>query len=125
MRIVLALMSIALLGCAEKPGSETAPKPVADANYRPISTLGEFNDIVVGKTLTFEDVNTFTVRADGTLDGDFQGPLAGTWRWEDGYWCRILTTPARPEDCQLWETNGTALRATRAKGTGPSFQYTF
>jgi len=123
MRFFMFLTMLTMLGCADQGGKKqtTAAKPSDE--YRPIVTLEEFNSLVVGKALTYEKTNVFTVRADGTLDGNFGGPLVGTWRWEDGFWCRTLTEPARPEDCQLWETDGTTLRATRSKGTGSAFFY--
>lgn len=122
MRFAVVLASIAMFACAENGGGSPTPAPVNDS-YRAISTLDEFNNLVVGRKLTYQGTNTFTVRSNGTLDGDFAGPLAGSWRWEEGYWCRTLEFPQRPEDCQLWETDGTTLRATRAKGTGTQFVY--
>ncbi len=126
MRVLFAFVSVVLLGCAENAGGNSAPAPAVETSaYRAITTQAEFNSLVVGKLLTHKGDNAFTIRADGTLDGDFNGPLAGTWRWADGYWCRILTVPESPEDCQTWETDGSEVRATRAKGTGKSFIYTF
>ena len=97
MRVLFAFVSVVLLGCAENAGGNSAPAPAVETSaYRAITTQAEFNSLVVGKLLTHKGDNAFTIRADGTLDGDFNGPLAGTWRWADGYWCRILTVPEVP-----------------------------
>ena len=127
MRVLFAFASVVLLGCAENTGGNpaSATAPAAEtSSYRVITTQAEFNSLVVGRQLTYQETNTFTIRADGTLDGDFNGPLAGTWRWAEGYWCRTLTVPERPQDCQVWETDGVNLRATRDEGGGASFIYT-
>lgn len=125
MRVLLALSSFALVGCAETGGGGTAPAVTAGPEYQAINTLQEFNEVVVDRPLVYEGSNPLNFRSGGTLDGNIYGPVAGTWRWEDKYLCVDLSSPARPEDCQLWETNGVDVRATRAQGTGPSFVYTF
>jgi len=127
MRVMMALTVLMTVGCAETDTNRSvteAPEQAA-SEYRAIVSQQEFNDLVVGRELTWTETNKFVIRADGTLDGDVNGPMAGVWRWADGYWCRTLTTPERPEDCQLWETNGENLRATRNKGSGNRFLYTF
>ncbi|MEO0380959.1 MAG: hypothetical protein AAF252_11870 [Pseudomonadota bacterium] len=96
----------------------------AAADFEPITTKADFVSLVVGKRLNFNDDHV-KVRRNGKITGRFGGDaLKGTWVWQDGYWCRTLTTHSKNTDCQLWETDGTDFRVTRAKGTGRSFVYT-
>ena len=100
--------------------------PSADAGeFRQIKTEAEFRKLVVGKKITLGD-NHFTVRRNGSLKGNFGGnALKGAWQWRGEYWCRTLTTHTKNTDCQLWEVSGKQIRATRDKGKGKSFTYTY
>ena len=87
-RTILTLASlIAVTACAE---ITTTPDPITQA--------------VSGRTLVAGDTR-LTAGANGALIGALAGgdTLSGTWRINNGKWCRTLTLPARfagPEVCQ-------------------------
>lgn len=87
-RTILTLASlIAVSACAE---ITTTPDPITQA--------------VPGRTLVAGDTR-LTAGANGALIGTLAGgdSLSGTWRINNGKWCRTLTLPTRfsgPEVCQ-------------------------
>lgn len=88
-----------------------------------VDTEVEFREKIVGKKLTI-DGNWVVIKADGTFEGNFsKKPLAGTWDWQESYWCRTLTTHNIPKDCQVYRVTPAGLYVTRAKGKGKSFLY--
>jgi len=64
------------------------------------------------------------VLPDGKITGSALGtPVAGTWNWRDGYFCRQLTWRSREIgfNCQLVEAKGTQqMRFTVDRGAGNS-----
>lgn len=122
MKITLALSTavmIALTGCV----STTGPEPATKAGPTRITTAADFNRLVVGKRLAL-DGNHLTIQSNGKMSGEFSGkPLAGTWEWKNGYWCRSLTSHSKDTDCQLWMVKGNQHTVTRNKGNGKTFTY--
>lgn len=65
------------------------------------------------------DDNHYTIRADGTFDGQFGGkPMTETWKWKRKFWCRQLTTHSKNYDCQVWLADGNKFTIIREKGKG-------
>ncbi len=120
MHVIPAIALIALSACETLPGAD-AP---ASRGAHQITTLAEFEQLIVGKLLRYAETNTFTIHADGTMTGDFGGAaLEGTWVWEDQYWCRTLTTLRPGTDCQVWNIDGKEITITRDRGNGASVTY--
>ncbi|MET1415009.1 peptidoglycan-binding domain-containing protein [Roseibium sp. HPY-6] len=89
-----------------------------------VDTEAELREKVIGKKLTL-DGNWVIIKADGTFEGNFgKKALAGTWNWQDIYWCRTLTTHSKNTDCQVYRVTPAGLYVTRQKGKGKSFLYT-
>jgi len=100
-----------------------ATSTLAGSGFKPITTESEFNQLVVGKKMNFNQ-NFFTIKKNGSLRGNFGGKaLKGNWAWREGYWCRTLVTHSKNTDCQLWEVEGNQFRVTRERGNGKSFIY--
>ena len=125
MRPLLITAAFATLaGCMEPatPVSAPAAEPIAAA----ITEEAAFRSAIVGKTLGFNG-NTFTVNADGTFSGPWDGGgISGTWTWENGAFCREGKTATRTLDldCQTWAVDGNVATVTRDRGAGQSFDYT-
>ncbi|PLX39202.1 MAG: hypothetical protein C0606_01280 [Hyphomicrobiales bacterium] len=99
----------------------------ADDGYTVISKLETFNELLVGPRITDpkDEANFFVVNNDGTLNGTWHGKtLTGTWRWDDAFFCRVLTAPRpAPEDCQQWALADDKARLVRERGTGKTADY--
>ncbi len=101
-----------------------ATGPALAGGFTPIESETQFRDLALGKTLYLGDT-TATVHDGGTMTVVFKGKeIAGTWEWQDGYFCRVLKSYSTKADCQLWEHDGTDFRITRDKGNGQGFVYT-
>ncbi len=113
--------ALTLSACAET----MTPEPeMAEAEMTRLSTTADMAAIT-DRTLVIGE-NEVVIKSDGTLTGTFGGGISGTWRMEDGFWCRTLIvnpTPAPAEDCQLLETDGKTVNGTRDRGNGASFTY--
>ncbi|MEL7301588.1 MAG: hypothetical protein AAFM92_14500 [Pseudomonadota bacterium] len=118
---LIAASLAALAGCMETGSAgESAPAGVA------ITSEAEFRSAIVGRELGFNG-NTFTVNADGTFSGPWDGNgISGTWSWENGAFCRTGRAGTRvlERDCQAWAVNGNTATVTRNRGAGTSFDYT-
>lgn len=80
-------------------------------DFNQIMDAAVFTQIVVDKPLVRNASTTFTINADGTMGGVYNGrELAGTWEWVGDAFCRTLTTPRRNYSCQKVTTNGTDAR---------------
>lgn len=116
----VAVLGVALAACQSAPDAgATGPQQLAtQADLAPI----------IGKTVTFQQGQSFRILGDGTIRGSWDGtPLAGTYQMRDGFFCRTLTSgPRGPtgEDCQLFVLEGSTLNVTRDRGAGTSFKYT-
>lgn len=114
--LLLAIMSLSI-------SSATHAKKASEQVYSKISTKSEFNKLVVGKKLWIKK-NHIIVNKNGTWSGDFSGKkITGTWKWKNGYWCRVLLTAKIKKDCQLWTVSGKSNKITRSKGKGKTFIY--
>ncbi len=101
----------------------TTGAPVSNAAHQ-ITTLTEFNQLIVGKMIAIADRKTFSINADGTLTGSIDGAaLEGTWTWEKPYWCRTLTALHPGTDCQIWQIDGQQITITRDRGNGATVSY--
>lgn len=101
--------------------------PALADDFRRIETRAEFLAALGDRTLHF---SLFGVRLDVRPDGSIQGSalgsgVTGTWRWQDGYFCREMDwsgTPV-PHNCQLVEKRGDELRFTVDRGAGDSARF--
>ena len=119
-----AFALLALTACETVAPASPAMEAVSSASTQ-ITTLEEFNRLIVGNRLRQANSNFVVNNSDGSLTGEFGGAnLEGTWWWEGKYWCRTLTTIQPGTDCQLWEINGTELTVTRDRGNGGATTYT-
>lgn len=121
MRPLLITTAFALLAGCMEPGTTTSA-----AGVGAITDEAQFRSAIVGKTLEFNG-NTFTVNADGTFSGPWDGNgISGTWTWENGAFCRAGRAGSRTldRDCQTWAVNGNVATVTRDRGAGSSFDYT-
>ncbi|NNK67294.1 MAG: hypothetical protein HKO95_11210 [Rhodobacteraceae bacterium] len=99
----------------------------ADQDYEPVNELESFAAHLIGpKIMDPEDsANYFVILPDGAIEGTWYGnTLTGTWRWEDGYFCRALTAPRpAPEDCQEWSVANDRAKLVRNRGAGDATIY--
>jgi len=124
MKITLLASAFAVLSLTACETMPTTSAPAASMSATRITTAEQFNRLIVGKRITHQGTNFFTIAADGTLSGEFGGnTLLGTWQWEDQYWCRTLTTVRPGTGCQAWEINGKEITVTRERGTGGTATY--
>lgn len=95
--------------------------------YQVVSDLDAFKARFIGPKIMdpADDANYFVINEDGTLKGTWHGAeLAGEWRWEDGYFCRSLSSPRpAPEDCQQWGVADGKARLVRNRGEGDATFY--
>ena len=96
--------------------------------FAPVKDLPTFLQLVEGRNLRIGLYNlTLQLSPDGLVTGSALGwDITGTWRWEDGYFCRELDWSgyAVPDNCQLVEAQGTnQLRFTTDKGVGDSASF--
>ncbi|WP_108814484.1 dihydrodipicolinate reductase [Loktanella sp. Alg231-35] len=111
-----AILSLALIGVAA---------PAAADGYAPVKDEQTFVSLIQGKELRnfFYGVR-LNVRENGQIDGSAVGwDIAGTWSWEDGFFCREMSWGGDPipYNCQLVEAQGNErLRFTVDRGAGDS-----
>ena len=95
----------------------------AFAEFVPVSDKSAFLAILEGRELR---LGVFQIAIQITPDGQINGSalgwdMAGTWAWEDGYFCREIdwSGKAIPYNCQLVEVDGTEkMRFTVDRGAG-------
>ena len=116
---VLAVAFVA--GCAQMESSD------AEDGFVRIEDEAKFREMVVGKKL-MADTAVNVIAPDGTFavqrtsDG---AQIAGTWSWNEGYYCREVTSVADvAPDCMTVEMDGQTLRVTPNKGEGEAFTST-
>lgn len=102
--------------------------PAAADGYAPIKDEATFLSLVEGKELSnFLYGVRLKVTPDGQIDGSAVGwDIAGTWAWQDGYFCREMSWGGDPipYNCQLVEAQGNdRLRFTVDQGAGDSASF--
>ena len=105
------------------------PALPAEANdYAKIDDLNRFLSLVEGRELRLPLYGVrLRLAPDGTISGSALGwEITGSWRWEDGYFCREMDwsgTPI-PMNCQLVEARGDSeVRFTVDRGAGDSASF--
>ena len=92
----------------------------AASDYIQVTTEAAFSTLVIDKPLV-RNHNAFTIRANGTLTGVYNGrEMVGTWEWVGDAFCRTLTTPRRGYSCQKITSNGENARFMRYPNNGMS-----
>jgi len=117
---VLAVMAgaIALFGAHHVHAS--------DDEYTTVTDLDAFKAHFMGPKIMdpADSANYFVVNEDGSITGSWHGDdMAGTWRWDDKYFCRTLSAPKAPEDCQEWGYADGKARLVRNRGEGDATIY--
>ncbi|QHQ34211.1 hypothetical protein [Algicella marina] len=84
---------------------------------QPVLTEAQFRQEIVGKTLS-NGATTLRIFANGIVGGlGNSGPVVGTWRWEDGRFCRIIASGGPVGDgCQTVLLTGEAVTFIEASG---------
>lgn len=76
---------------------------------------------VVGRTLVNEAGSSWVVRANGRIEGNWDGQaMTGIWEWHSGLFCRNVVVGGQQSgtDCQVLEVRGDSLRVIRDQGRG-------
>jgi hypothetical protein len=97
----------------------------AMAEQKIVTTYQEFLALVRGKTLT-RPLIRLQVSEDGQITGrGATWDVEGTWRWQNGYFCRDLYWggDALGYNCQEVRARGNRIRFTSDKGTGQSAEF--
>ena len=106
----------------------TAAAPAVADTYVPVKDQQTFLSLVQGKELrNFLDGVRLNVLENGAIAGGALGwEVAGTWSWQDGYFCREMSWGGDPipYNCQLVEARGDdRLRFTVDRGAGDSASF--
>lgn len=113
MRRVSLVIAAAAVTVACAPAEE-------QREFKPVSSAGEYQELVAGKPMTFPNGGTLITRPDGTLGGNFNGVAPeGSWTFENGQLCRTVTigTQSYPEICQAVEVGEETVRFFNPDGT--------
>lgn len=102
--------------------------PAAAQEFVPVTDEAAFRALIDGRELRIGLYDlSLRLAGDGTIDGSATGwGITGTWRLEDGYFCRALDWSGRaiPDNCQLVEVKGgDTLRFTVDRGAGDSASF--
>ena len=92
----------------------------AHADFAVVSTKAEFVRLVGGKTLS-RPLIKLQVSENGQIRGKgARWPVAGTWSWQNGYFCRDLFwgDSALVYNCQEVRAKGNKVRFTSDRGVG-------
>jgi hypothetical protein len=108
------------IGVAAFAALSAAP---AFADFVPIKDKTEFLAVVEGRELRLGVFQiSLKITPDGQINGSALGwDVAGTWSWEDGYFCREMDWSGEPipYNCQLVEVrDNEKIRFTVDKGAG-------
>ena len=85
-----------------------------------VTTEAAFLDAVAGRDLVRFGVR-LTVAPDGGIAGrGFGRRVTGTWRWDEGWFCRTLDwgSGGRGENCQLVAVTSDGIAFVADRGTG-------
>jgi hypothetical protein len=103
-----------------------APVAAPAAAFVPITEGAEFTRTVAGRELS-----RFGIRLRVTADGGIQGrgfgyPVTGAWRWEGGYFCRVMDWGGTeiPHNCQAVLRAGNRVRFVSDQGRGDRADFT-
>jgi hypothetical protein len=102
-----------------------SPAPPAAAFER-IADAGEFARTVAGRELRRFGIR-LRVSGEGAIEGrGFGYPVSGAWRWEDGFFCRVMDWGGTeiPHNCQAVLRNGDRLRFVSDQGRGEYADFT-
>lgn len=97
----------------------------AQAELRKVNTYEEFVSVVLGKTLK-RPLIELRVTKDGRIEGrGMRWDVEGTWRWQDGYFCRDLYWGGDDlgYNCQEVRAKGNRIRFTSDRGAGRSAEF--
>lgn len=106
----------------------TSALPAAAESYVPIKDQATFLSLIEGKELrNYLYGVRLNVFGNGDIDGSAVGwVIAGSWTWQDGYFCRELSWGGDPipYNCQLVEARGgDRVRFTVDRGAGNSASF--
>lgn len=123
------LMAAAVLAVVAGPTMSFGINPASasdEAEFTVVTDLDTFKAHFMGPKIMdpADSANYFFVNEDGSITGSWHGDdMAGTWRWDDKYFCRTLTAPKAPEDCQEWGYAEGKARLVRNRGEGDATIY--
>lgn len=112
-------LCLVIAAAAAAAATACAPAP-EQREFKPVASAGEYQELVAGKPMTFENGGTLITNPDGTLGGDFNGAAPqGSWAFENGQLCRTVTigTQSYPEVCQAVEVGEETVRFFNPDGT--------
>ncbi len=95
-----------------------APAPALA--WEAVTDGARFAALTAGRTLAFDGVR-IALQPDGRITGRALGlAVTGTWRWEDGHFCRTLRWGPRrwTENCQAVAVRPGELRFAADRGAG-------
>jgi hypothetical protein len=106
----------------------TTAIPASAEDYTPIVEKETFLTLIEGRDLRLPLYGlTLKLSPDGQIEGRALGwGVTGTWRWEDGYFCRQMDWSGMeiPDNCQLVEARGdTNVRFTVDRGAGEAASF--
>ncbi|RPE64877.1 hypothetical protein EDD53_2642 [Pacificibacter maritimus] len=96
--------------------------PAVSQSLERVSSVEGFVETVEGRELTRLGIK-LTVSPSGDIRGHaFGKPVVGTWRWQDGYFCRDLYFGDENlgPNCQLVSAHKDTIRFTSDRGAGQS-----
>ena len=123
-RFAVAFMLAVAGGSLVLSGTNTSHAD--DTTFTVVTDLDTFKAHFVGPKIMdpADSANFFIIKDDGTIEGTWHGAaMAGEWRWEDKYFCRSLSAPKAPEDCQEWGYAEGKARLVRDRGAGKATVY--
>ncbi|MGV6848662.1 MAG: dihydrodipicolinate reductase [Marinibacterium sp.] len=98
----------------------------AAAEFQKVSSVGEFQRLIDGKTLTRPMIR-LSVSPQGAISGrGLTWDVRGRWVWKNGYFCRDLAWGGDDlgYNCQEVRVNGRKIRFTSDRGTGDFADFT-
>ena len=101
--------------------------PALADEFQPVREKAEFLRLLEGRELRLGLFKIgLKVLPDGRIEGSALGwGITGTWRWQDGYFCREMDWSGKPipYNCQLVEARGNEMRFTVDQGAGDSAEF--
>jgi hypothetical protein len=98
----------------------TMPAPAAANEFHVIRDKDSFVQLVTGRELRRFGIR-LQVTPDGGIDGrGFGHAVTGEWRWDGGYFCRVMAygTNEIAHNCQLVAVQGDRVRFVADRGRG-------
>lgn len=110
----IAAGALFLSACAQsEPPAPTEP-------YKVVASEAEFRSLIVDKMMKNPKGFAFTIKSDGTVDGDINGERpVGTWDWKNNQYCRSFKLGSKdfPYQCHVVEVSGMTAQFARDDGT--------